>query len=389
MRCVPYILSLFILVGLKSAASAQESPRLELVLTTKPSAFPGLSVSSDGKKIVTGPHDRENAILWDVAEGKSARIFQGHSSEVTSTALSADGKYVVTGSLDKTAILWDAVSGKKLQTFEHSRGITCVNGNGKYVVTGSYYDKTVIVWDAATGKKLHAHEYTRGVQSVVLSADGKHVAISDNVVNLRDMASGKPIKTFHSGRSEVPVVRAFLSGNGKRIVTNDGGPLAFRNATVWDVASAERISSFDQSRTAVLSFDGKLIVTGEFTQAILREVDSEKGIKTFKHTSPVIHVSLSDDGKHLWTASGASGSEQRCDAARLWDTGTGKERCCLYTFGEGKEWLVVTPEGFFDGSEPAFRFVAYRESGTKKLLEDEATRKRFHRPGLLAQVWKG
>ena len=36
----------------------------------------------------------------------------GHTRKVTSVALSADGKKVVTGSYDKTAILWEAASGK-------------------------------------------------------------------------------------------------------------------------------------------------------------------------------------------------------------------------------------------------------------------------------------
>ncbi len=59
------------------------------------------------------------------------------------------------------------------------------------------------------------------------------------------------------------------------------------------------------------------------------------------------------------------------------------------SLGAGKDWLVVTPDGFFDGSPGAWRFVAYRVPGTLKLLDDDATRRRFHRPGLLAQVWKG
>jgi len=46
-------------------------------------------------------------------------------------------------------------------------------------------------------------------------------------------------------------------------------------------------------------------------------------------------------------------------------------------------------DGFFDGFKDAWRFVAYREPDTLKLLDDDATRKRFHRHGLLAEVWKG
>jgi hypothetical protein len=53
------------------------------------------------------------------------------------------------------------------------------------------------------------------------------------------------------------------------------------------------------------------------------------------------------------------------------------------------DWLVVTPDGFFDGSKDVWRFVAYRELGTLELFDDNATLKRFHRPGLLAEVWRG
>jgi WD40 repeat protein len=93
-------------------------------------------------------------------------------------------------------------------------------------------------------------------------------------------------------------------------------------------------------------------------------------------------VALSRDGKFLWTAS-LDGT------TRLWDPATGKERCRLYSFDGGKDWLVVTPEGDFDGSPGAWRFVAYQDAATGRLVDDEATRRHFHRPGLLALVWKG
>jgi hypothetical protein len=50
---------------------------------------------------------------------------------------------------------------------------------------------------------------------------------------------------------------------------------------------------------------------------------------------------------------------------------------------------LAAPDGRFAGSEDAWRFVAYRESGPLKLIDDDAALMRFHRPGLLAQVWKG
>ena len=44
--------------------------------------------------------------LWDVASGKKIQTFQGHTDQVYTVALSGDGKRILTGSEDKTAILW-------------------------------------------------------------------------------------------------------------------------------------------------------------------------------------------------------------------------------------------------------------------------------------------
>ena len=143
--------------------------------------------------------------------------------------------------------------------------------------------------------------------------------------------------------------------------------------------------------SVALSGDGKHVATGSRNgTAILWPTAGGQKPQTFQGynykdlpnvTADLLSVALSGDGKHLWTAS-------KDGTARLWDPATGKERCRLYSFDAGKDWLVVTPEGFFDGSEGAWRFVAHRVPGTLKLVDDDATRKRFHRPGLLATVWK-
>src|SRR5436190_9644764 len=62
----------------------------------------------------------------------------GHTGRVSSVALSSDGNHVVTGSWDKTAILWGATTGKQLQSFQgHTNLITSVglSGDAKRVAT--------------------------------------------------------------------------------------------------------------------------------------------------------------------------------------------------------------------------------------------------------------
>jgi len=202
----------------------------------------------------------KTATLWEVPGGK-LKTFQGHTSYLQSVALRDDGKFILTGSADKTAILWEGATGKIFQTFKgHSAAVNsaAMSGDAKLVLTGSA-DNTAILWQSLDGKKLQT-----------------------------------------------------LQGHG----------------------------------------------------------------------GPVTSVTVSKDGKHLWTAS-IDGT------TRLWDPAIGKERCRLYSLDAGKDWLVVTPEGFFDGSPGAWRFVTYRNAATGTLVDDDATRRRFHRPGLLARVWKG
>src|SRR5438128_1163827 len=64
----------------------------------------------------------------------------GHAGWVNSVALCADGKYLLTGSDDRTAALWDAATGKKLRTFQHSGfvGRVALSGDGRYAATAPY-----------------------------------------------------------------------------------------------------------------------------------------------------------------------------------------------------------------------------------------------------------
>ncbi|MBO5838121.1 MAG: PD40 domain-containing protein, partial [Bacteroidales bacterium] len=71
-----------------------------------------------------------------------------HSNLVYSVSWSPDGKYLASGSGDKTLIIWDAKSGEKLKTLKgHSSFVesVCWSPDGKYLASGSW-DNTVKIW---------------------------------------------------------------------------------------------------------------------------------------------------------------------------------------------------------------------------------------------------
>ncbi len=63
--------------------------------------------SPDGRTIIWGGWHDAPAHILEVATGKERQCLVGHKGRVTSLDISADGKLLVSGSLDTTALVWD------------------------------------------------------------------------------------------------------------------------------------------------------------------------------------------------------------------------------------------------------------------------------------------
>ena len=70
-----------------------------------------------------------------------------HEASVNSVAFSPDGKYLATGSDDKTAGVWEVTTGKQIARMSHKSPVCSVafSPDGKYVATASE-DKTARFW---------------------------------------------------------------------------------------------------------------------------------------------------------------------------------------------------------------------------------------------------
>jgi WD40 repeat protein len=382
-----------------------------------------LVLSEDGKFLASGSGDN-TARLWDLETGKEVRVFQGHSiaagvsaggkwlmtraaatvpsfwelptgkefrafrgrlSGVASAALSADGKWLVTGHKDK-AVLWDLATGKQLRLFKaHEAAVisVAISKDGKWLASAS--EENVRAWEVATGKEVRI-PIPKGTVYVGLSGDGKWLVTGgysgENFVwQLWETARGKYVR--------------FLGGHGSlyRVSTFSGWALPQhqdwllsgnfdRTASIWELPTGKELRVFKGHEKEVsclaLSQDGKWLVTGSWdTTARLWEVATAKEVRTYRgHGGAVLSLVLSADGKRLLTSS-------EDHTIRVWDLATAKELCRLVSFRDGT-WAVVDSLGRYDaangGDIEGLHWVANNETIALKQLKE-----RYYEPGLLAK----
>jgi WD40 repeat protein len=265
--------------------------------------------------------------------------------------------------------------------------VGAISGDGSRVLTFDHPKLTI--WDAANGKRIKTIVAKgRTIDGLAMSQDGTHFAASSSDFGIKfsihwwDANTGAKVHVFktpptHAGSMALSADDKYLAAgfnNGKVIV--------------WETKTAKQIQTFGKpafggADRICVSDDGQFVASsrdvslmgGSGRPTKLWKVGSAEPVQSF----PGYLLALTGNAQQVWT-------ESNDGTAILFDAKTGNELCRIYSLDYGKQWLAVTPAGLFDGSEKARQFVAYRVSGTLKLLDDDETINRHHKPGLLQRL---
>ncbi len=326
---------------------AVQASRVQLTLRGHTAGLWDIAYSPDGKHLATASIDK-TAKVWDAITGQALLTMPGHADIINAVAFSPDGARLATASSDRTAKVWDATTGQELLTLRgHTdivRGIA-VSPDGKRVATASL-DKTAKVWDALTGQELLTLVgHTGGVSSIAYSPDGTRLATSswsdepEHTAKIWDAASGKLLVTL-VGHTNI-VYDVTFSLDGRRVATSS----LDKTVKIWDATSGQLLLTVlahngvvgvafspDGNRLATAISDGTAKVWDVTTGELLESLAG--------HGSNVSAVAFSPNGLRLATSS-------QDNTARVWDISpAGSREVLTLAAHEGTTWGVAySPNG--------------------------------------------
>jgi len=217
-----------------------------------------LDFSSDGQFLATGggePSRSGELKLWKVADGSLVGRFpefanqkpdkqDAHSDTIFGLQFSADGKTIASCGADKFVKIFNVADGKFIRSFEgHTHHVLGVSwqSNGK-VLASSGADNVIKVWNVETGEQQRTIQgFAKQVTSVKFIGDTPELlsACGDKTVRRTRANDGGNVRQFPGGTDFM--YSAAATPNGKIIVAG-GHDSVLR---VWNGDSGATIVNFD------------------------------------------------------------------------------------------------------------------------------------------------
>jgi WD40 repeat protein/energy-coupling factor transporter ATP-binding protein EcfA2 len=277
------------------------------------------------------------ALRWASARESTAleRTMVGHRHGVTAVAVAADGRRIVSGSLDGTVRVWDLGTGTELRALSGGSEkvlAVAVTPNDREVIAGMS-DGTFRAWSLETGLEttLWAAD-TRMVSAAAVASDCKRA------VSALGWLSPSKYGTFWVWDLEngsQPVPRDLLDPPIERW----GPEWVGRTRPGWGWLLRTLFGHMERTAALAIAAGGNLVAAVS-SEGTLEAWDIDRAeFRTLSENSvPVQSVAIMPDGIHVLSGS-------RDGQIKLWDLLAGNEIATLAGASDGITALAVSPDG--------------------------------------------
>uniref|UniRef100_A0A8C2YND9 Dynein assembly factor with WD repeat domains 1 n=1 Tax=Chinchilla lanigera TaxID=34839 RepID=A0A8C2YND9_CHILA len=215
------------------------------------------------------------------------KVLRAHILPLTNVALNKSGSCFITGSYDRTCKVWDTRSGEELHTLEGHRNVVYAiafnNPYGKVhtlighcaeissavfnwdcslVLTGSM-DKTCMLWDAANGKcvaTLTGHDDEILDSCFDYAGNLFATASADGTARVYSTATKKCLAKLEGHEGEISKIS--FNPQGNRLLTGSSD----KTARIWDAYTGECLQvlegHMDEIFSCAFNYQGNIVITG-------------------------------------------------------------------------------------------------------------------------------
>lgn len=262
------------------------------------SEITAVAFSQDGNKLVSGSIDK-TAKVWDLAQAPFPELaqFAGHETPVRSVAFSADGSHVFSGGDDFLIRKWTVADAMEVGTLAgHAASVTNLVLAGDHLVSGGA-DHTVRIWQASQGQAVRTLLQDAAVVSIAVNDDAKRIAVSDakQTVTLWDAQNGSLLATLPTP-SASPTTSLAVDPQGTLIAGGSADGVCIWNA---EGQLVERLAPDLQLAGLAFGPDREILAittdnsVHRATRAVVYSVAAHEGEAT--------SLAFAPDGKHLYS----------------------------------------------------------------------------------------
>lgn len=197
-----------------------------------------VAFSKDGKYIASGSGDK-TVKVWDVRRKRLVATLKGHKNSIYEVAFAPNGSQLVSGSYDKTVKIWNWKNLQVIKTLTRHQNrvqVVAYAPNGKYFATGGY-DKRVFLWDNQGNFLQEISTQKTIVKKIRFSSDSKKLLVAAKYQNIYSVPSTELISSIT--KHKYATAAELWGRTGKYLATGGGDN---KEIYVWNTKTNKIVS---------------------------------------------------------------------------------------------------------------------------------------------------